>query len=144
MLLKKLSVALLSLSACSLFAAELSNYNAIADAIKNDGTGIRIVMNWKECQSEYPISIDAIGNYMPDAIMAIEGKYVTFSSLHFTMNEPRHKGIPLYESTKYTLTPDNKLTMTSIDLHAKTFEAMGSSITTVCNLGEGVKFYSTK
>lgn len=141
-MLKYCGAALLALASLSVGAQELTSYDQVVDAISHQGQGIRAVWNVKNCQSDYPIDIDAVGSMIPDSVMAIEGKYVTFASLHFTTHEPQYVGRGVYESSKFKLLPDNTLDMTTEVLDAMSFQKLGSVSHTTCTLGEGAKFYS--
>ncbi len=141
-MLKTVAAGLMSLACLSASAKELTSYQQVVDAISHQGKGVRVVFNVKNSKSDYPLDIDAVGSLVPDALMAIEGKYVTFASLHFTTHEPQYNGRTIYESTKYNLTPDNVLSMTTEILDAKSFQALGNSSSTSCVLGEGVQFYT--
>lgn len=141
-MLKYCGAALLTLASISAGAQELTTYQQVVDAIAKQGTGIRAVWNIKDCETDYPLDIDAVSSMVPDAVMAIEGKYVTFADLHFTTHEPQYVGRGVYESSKFKLLPDNSLEMTTEVLDAASFQKLGSSSQTTCILGEGAKFYT--
>lgn len=142
-MLKTCCIALLGLTTLSAYAKTLANYDEVVHAINDDGLGIRLVMNLKNCQSEHPISIDAIASFQPNALMVIPSKHVTFSNLRFTTSLPRFKNRPVYEHTKYMLTPDNKLTILTKTLSTETHEIIGNINRLTCTINESVRFYST-
>ena len=125
------------------YAKNLNNYQQVVKAI-NKGSGIRLVIDFSQCKTNTPNSINVIGSIKPNAVMVIKNRYVTFSDLHFTTHHPAHDGMAVYESNKFKLTPENILTMNSEVLNPTSFDSLGNKFNAECSLNNGVSLYSVK
>ncbi len=140
-MLKK-SFLVLSAFSCNLFAAEFSHYDSIVNAIEN-GSGIRVVLNLKQCEStSSPLNTEIIGSITPTSMMVIKDKYITFSDLHFTTYNPKYPNVPVYEHLKYKLKPDNTLVLENTIFTAEKYLQLSKKSEINCNLGSGVKVFS--
>jgi len=142
MIKKSLTILMLFTCVQANAGKQLMTYNEIVNAVSDLGVKLKVVMNIKQCQHDYPIDIDATGYVIPDAVMAVKGKYVTFAMVHFTANEPRFIGKPVYETSKYRLMPDGTLTIDSTVYDAVNFNPLADNTHMTCKLNDGVKFLS--
>jgi hypothetical protein len=141
-MLQKIIIGLLVTIASTAQAAHLNSYAQVADAIAK-GKGIRVVLDFSQCETNAAAAIQSLGSVMPDAMMVIKDKYVTFANLHFTTHHPAHSGHAVYESNKFILKPDNTFSMKSEVLNPTTYEPLGSEFSAECQLNKGVSIYSS-
>lgn len=141
-MLNKVIIALFVLAAGASQAANLNSYEQVADAI-GKGKGIRVVLDFSQCETNTPGVIQSIGSVTPDTMMVIKGKYVTFANLHFTTHHPSHSGHAVYESNKFVLKPDNTFSMKSEVLNPSTYESLGNEFSAECQLNQSVSIYTT-
>lgn len=141
-MIRKLFILALVMTSSSLSASQLNDYGAIAFAIA-EGSGLRVVFDMSHCQTDYPMKIEAVGSITVKDAMVIKNKYITFSNLHFTLNEPRFKGKAVYESSKFILNTDNQMSLDISVLDAKTFDELGEQTHISCPLNQGVHFYTS-
>ena len=132
--MKKLAFLISLMISANSFAAELTNYDQVKTAIST-GKSIHIIIGGTASNA-----VTYIGEYTPSEFMITDR--IAASSTHFTLNNPRYLDKPVYEFVSYTITNDNKLTMTSQVLDVINHVPIpGTKFSATYNLGTSAKIY---
>jgi hypothetical protein len=123
------------------FAEELHNYNDIRTSIIN-GKKIRIVMELSQCSNSNNLAHSTmnIGVFTPNA-MQVTNDHIVTSFIHFTLNNPKFAGTPVYEYVTYTLYTDNNMKVTEQVLEPALHSPITDLYSFKCKLDAGVKIY---
>ena len=136
--MRKLILFILLFSVGSVYANPLGSYKQITNAI-NTGKNIKVVFDLNTCNPKVPFQ----GFYSPRAIV-IFNKTVSFSDEHFTMDNPSFPNQPIIENISYHLLQNGNFTINQTLLDPVNYQEKGTTQPTIiCQLGEGVKFWSS-
>lgn len=144
--MKKNILAALSLLLLSplVSAAELRTYEEIANAAMH-GKEIKIVVSFDSCRGGNRALFNhsrCAGSFKPDSFMFDDTPSMAASLTHFTRSNPMFPEESIFEHVRYTINPDNTLTLSAIALDAATYEAISGKFEIVCEFAKAVHFYS--
>lgn len=124
------------------FAGELNDYEAIKNALTN-GQSVRLVTNFAQCTTLSPTVLKTmmVGIFTPNEI-GFTDNHIATSMTHFTMNDPFFPNKPVFEFARYTITPDNNISVSLQVLEAPTYIQLMDKISFNCKINEAVKVYS--
>lgn len=125
------------------FAMQLHTYDSIAAAIKN-GTPIHIVTDYNQCQFSLkarPLTGTLIGSFTPNEI-GVNDSHIATALTHFTLNDPFFPGKPVYEHDRFTITPDNTLTVDFQVLDATNYASLINPMKFTCSIDVATKIYT--
>ncbi|EKD73851.1 MAG: hypothetical protein ACD_45C00172G0003 [uncultured bacterium] len=124
------------------FAGQLHNYNDMVSAISS-GKPLRFVTNFSQCETnnkKASSSTTLIGSFTPNEI-GVTDSHIATSLTHFTLNDPFFLGKPVYEFARYTITPDNRMSVTLEILDASTYTSLMDKISFNCQIDIATKIY---
>jgi len=122
----------------TVFAKQLKSFDAVKQAI-NSGQQLEFVTELNHCSPALKKKIT--GSFKPNSVIIIGDNRIIASHKHFTLSHNEPKGMPIFEFIKYTLTPDNTLTLAKTVLDAKTLAPTGKTTKLTCKLQEGARIY---
>lgn len=113
------------------------NYKDVVTAVAN-GHDIRIGLILKDCtmngkKIEKPIF--KVGLYSPNEVILSNDDNVVASLRHFTKNDARAPGKPVWQYAVYTITPDDNVKLSVEVLDAETNATVVNKETYDCKLG---------
>ncbi|MED7788460.1 VirK family protein [Francisella sp. 19X1-34] len=141
--MKKLLLIIVVLSPSFVFAAtKLDSFKKIQESL-SQGNKFTVVVDFKNCSSNIinMKDMNLKASFSPNAIMYEPSKSISFSDLHFTVNSPRYKGKPIYESVSYKLDSKGNLAINTQVLNAVDFSTIGKNYSISCQINKGVEFY---
>lgn len=136
--MKKILLPILTTLALSIQAAELTTFSEVANAV-SQGKQLTFVVALNACQpnlstAEIKISI------RPNAIMLIDGKRVTASDKHFTLDEPMLPGKPAIDYSKFNINADGSVGLQITVMDAKDYHLVTNQKLN-CELGKGLQVF---
>ena len=146
---KLLLLSALFISTNSFALQPLTTFNEIKTALIT-GQKLRIVFDIAQCTfppSTKPVDKQAaglagVGAYTPNEIFFDGTANLIAASLpHFTLNDPRYLNRPVYDFDRYTITPDNNITVINRVLDATNYAILGNSFSFTCKLGVAAVIY---
>ncbi|WP_150466971.1 VirK family protein [Francisella sp. SYW-9] len=140
--MKKVLVVLSLLPVFVFASTKLNSFKDIEKSL-NQGNRFTVAIDFKNCSSKVMDmkKMDLKASFSPDAVMYESSKNISFSDLHFTVNNPRYKGKPTYESVSYKLDSKGNLAINTKTLNASDFSAMDKGYSINCQINKGVSFY---
>ncbi len=142
--MKKLLILAGFILASNCFAAELSNYTEVKNAIVN-GSTVRIALDFSKCTGapENRSSHSFIlGVYTPNEIVVSQDGVIKTAMKHFTLNDPTVPGKAVYQYVVYTIKADESVRIAEYLLDAVNYASLNSGSIFNCKISDGVKFYT--
>lgn len=125
----------------TVFAGELNSYNDIVTYITY-GVPLHFVTNFAQCTGDKVNAAKtmSLGSFTPSEIGVTEN-HVAAATTHFTLNDPFFPGKAVYEYARYTITPDNNMTVSLQVLDAATYTKLMNPISFNCKLKVATTVY---
>lgn len=118
----------------------LNNFFSVQDALTN-GKKLNFVVDFSDCSSDYTKNMrhDIVLNFTPSDILYVKNKKISVSTMHFTMNHPLYKKVPIYQFVNYILNPNGNVTVTSSLLSSDTKQLLLTPVIYECSLGSSAR-----
>jgi hypothetical protein len=136
--MKKAAFLAFALVSCATHALELS-FSDMALAVST-GQQISFVLDLKQCTSDTTLP-DAVASYTSESALVVGNNRITASHRHFTLDEPGHRGTPIFENIKYNINRDGNVQVIITSMNAINYDKL-SSMQIHCNLGKGFKAFA--
>lgn len=138
--MKKLLLLLSMLSFSTVYAAPLSSYADVKNAVTS-GKNIHIVVDFNQCADRQDADMQITGVFSPKSLLIVN-EHIATSSRHFTLNHPRFKDQPVFEYIRYTFNENDELVLQATTLDARNQEILKKGHPVRCKIGQGVSVYS--
>lgn len=136
--MKKISLMLSLLLPLCAQADNLKTFSEVEKAISK-GKKLAFVLNLAKCDMELPAPVTV--TLRPDSVMLMGNNKITTSHRHFTINNPSYPNTAVYDYTKISINAENEVAVAFTTLNAEDYDPLGKTITTICQLNDGVVVY---
>lgn len=139
--MKKLVLATLLLTS-NCFAGALHDFDAVKTAVMK-GKTIHMVVDFTQCNkpmSGMEETIGVSGVFTPNEMLIVKNN-IFASFVHFTTNNPRYNGKPVFEYVRYAITDANSVRVSFQTLAAADYTPLNEKSTVECKMDGGASIY---
>lgn len=137
--MKKAVICAFALLSGATHAMELETFSDMALAVST-GQRISFVLDLKQCTSDATLP-DAVASYTPESALVVGKNRITAAHRHFTLDEPGHRGTPVFENVKYNINADGNVQVIITSMNAINYDKL-SSMHIHCSFDKGFKAFA--